>query len=78
MPRAFHSPEYRRFVALLVEQRQAAQLTQAEVAARLGKSQSFVAKYERGERRIDVVEFLRISRAIGFDPSEVIRRLARP
>jgi transcriptional regulator with XRE-family HTH domain len=76
MPRALHSPEYRRFVALLVERRQATKLTQAEVAARLGKPQSFVAKYERGERRLDVVEFLHVAQAIGFDPVEIIERLA--
>ena len=43
--------------------------------ARLNRPQSFVAKYETGERRIDVVEFLEIAEAVGFDPSELIREL---
>jgi transcriptional regulator with XRE-family HTH domain len=50
-------------------------LTQHEVAKRLKKPQSFVAKYERGERRIDVVEFLAITRAIGADPAKIVRAL---
>ena len=52
-----------------------ADLTQAHVAARLDRPQSFVAKYEGGERRLDVIEFLEVAEAIGFDPTEFIRRL---
>ena len=55
-----------------------ADLTQAHVAARLERPQSFVAKYEGGERRLDVIEFLEVAEAIGFDPTEFIRRLRLP
>lgn len=55
-------------------------MTQGEVAARLGKPQSFVAKYENGERKLDVVEFCDVARALGDDPvallSELLRREA--
>lgn len=37
--------------------------------------QSYVSKYERGERRLDVVEFLEIARVIGLDPHELLREL---
>ena len=47
-------------------------MTQAFVADRLGKPQSFVSKYETGERRVDVVEFLRLADVIGFDPLEIL------
>lgn len=77
MPKAFHSPLYGRFVDLLVARRKAAKMTQAQVAKRLGKPQSFVAKYERGERRLDMVEFLQVAEAIDFDPATLIRRLSR-
>jgi hypothetical protein len=50
-------------------------LTQAEVAAKLGRYQSFVATVESGQRRIDVVEFLDFADAIGFDPREAIKKL---
>lgn len=45
-----------------------AKLKQVDVAMRLNRPQSFVAKYETGERRIDVVEFIEIAEAVGFDP----------
>ena len=75
MPRSLFSREYKRFCALLLAERQAAHLTQAEVARRLRKPQSFVSKYEQGERRLDVVEFLHIAKAIGFEPSELLARI---
>jgi transcriptional regulator with XRE-family HTH domain len=50
-------------------------LTQAQVAKRLTKTQSFVAKYEGGERRLSVIEFIDVVRALGADPPFVIRRL---
>lgn len=55
--------------------RQAAGLTQAQVAARVNRPQSFVAKYEQGERRLDVVEFLDLTEAIGTDPFRLLRAL---
>jgi transcriptional regulator with XRE-family HTH domain len=75
MPKSVFSREYKRFCALLVEERKSAQMTQSEVARRLRKPQSFVSKYEAGERRLDVVEFLHIARAIGFDPARFVKRL---
>ena len=53
--------------------RREAGLTQAQVADRLRKPQSFVAKYESGERRLDVVEFIRVARAVGQEPARLIR-----
>ncbi len=51
-----HSGRYRTFLVRLRQARKAAELTQAEVAARLGRPQSYVSKSESGERRVDVVE----------------------
>ena len=53
---------YERLRDLLIEARENAALSQAQLAELLGKPQSFVSKYERGERRIDVEEFLQITR----------------
>ena len=58
--------------ALLTEGRVAAGLTQVELAARLRRPQSFVSKYEGGERRLDVVEFVEVTQAIGCDPAGII------
>jgi transcriptional regulator with XRE-family HTH domain len=73
MPRSQHSARYKRFCALLVETRKARGLTQAEVAHRLERPQSYVAKYEGGERRLDVVEFLEVVEALGAQASKLIR-----
>lgn len=69
--------QYKRFRELLVEARKGANLTQAALSKRLGRPQSFVSKYERGERRLDVVEFAEVARAIGLDPLRFLGKLYR-
>jgi len=54
--RSVHSPAYKQFLKRLRQARLDAGLTQAQVATRLGKPQSFVSKCEAGERRLDVIE----------------------
>ena len=70
-----HSSDQATFCALMVAARKQAGLTQHELARRLKRPQSFVAKYEGGERRIDVIEFVAIVRAIGADPIKLLRDL---
>jgi len=60
----------------LVEARNAAGLTQGDLAKKLGRTQTFVSNYERGERKIGVVEFILITRALELQPAEVLRRLS--
>jgi transcriptional regulator with XRE-family HTH domain len=57
---------------VLVEARTAAGLTQAELAKKLGRTQTFVSNYERGERKVGVVEFVLIGRALGVDARELL------
>ena len=75
MPKSTHTDEYGRFRRLLVEARKSAGFSQAELANRLGKPQSYVSKFERGERRLDVVEFRRVADAIGIDWSGLLHKL---
>ena len=65
---------YKRFRELVAAERKAAKLTQQDLAAKLKKPQSFVSKYERGERRLDVVEFGEVARALGRDPIRFLRK----
>src|SRR3954452_2700766 len=65
-----HSRDQAAFCALMIGARKAAGLTRQALAVRLKKPQSFVAKYEGGERRLDVVEFVAISRLIGADSDQ--------
>jgi transcriptional regulator with XRE-family HTH domain len=60
-------------MAALKQARLDAGLTQTELADRLERPQSFVAKYENGERRVEVVEFVQIVRAIGCDGNAILR-----
>jgi transcriptional regulator with XRE-family HTH domain len=66
MQKSLRTPRQILLQSLLVEARKATGLTQAELADALGKPQSFVAKYENGERRIDVIEFVDIASALGI------------
>jgi transcriptional regulator with XRE-family HTH domain len=81
--KSLHSAEHAAFRELMIDARRKAGLTQQELAKRLRKPQSFVAKYEGGERRIDVIEFIGIAGAIGADPGRILkvltgRKTARP
>lgn len=75
MKRRGYAPAYEKLAAILREERLAAGLTQAALAAKLRRPQSFVAKYEAGERQLDVIEFLLVTRAIGMGSESVVRRL---
>lgn len=72
MPR---NPLYEQFQKALQEARRTKNLTQQEVSARLGKPQSYVSKYESGERRLDVIEFLEVCEALEVKPNSILLRL---
>lgn len=72
-----YSAQARRLRELLVEYRARAGVTQAELAERLGRAQTFVSKIEKGERRIDVIELLQMLAAMRADPVEFLERLLR-
>jgi transcriptional regulator with XRE-family HTH domain len=69
MPKTVHSDAYASVLRVLIEARKAAGLTQAELARRVGSQQPVISLIERGVRRVDVVEFYVLARAIGVDPA---------
>ena len=71
--KSLRSNKHQKLIALLTTARTKAGLTQQQLADQLGKPQSYVAKYEGGERRVDVVEFLAIADALGIDPANAVR-----
>jgi transcriptional regulator with XRE-family HTH domain len=75
MSKTLRSPRHEALRAFLVAKRKEAGFTQADVAAKLRRYQSFVATVEAGQRRIDVVELLDLADAIGFDAGDAIRKL---
>lgn len=77
MRKSVHSEDLKAFCKVMAEARDKAGLTQQKLADRLKRPQSFVAKYEGGERRIDVLEFITIARAMGADPARLLKVLLR-
>jgi transcriptional regulator with XRE-family HTH domain len=61
--------------AVLAEARSEAGLTQRDLAARLKRPHSYVAKIESGERRVDVLEFIEMARAMRVDPVKLFERV---
>ena len=76
MSRPLSSDAYKAMIDRLADARRAAGIKQVELAERLGKPQSFISKVERRERRIDVVEFIIIARAIAADPVALFSEVA--
>jgi transcriptional regulator with XRE-family HTH domain len=72
MTKSLFTPAYQRLRDWLVDARHARRLTQVQLADALGRPQSFVSKYERGERRLDFVEVLEIAAALDADVSDLV------
>ena len=77
LTKTLQRPEYRAFCELLIAARQKAGLTQQAVAKRLKRPQSFVAKYEGGERRIDIFELMEIIEALDAEPAAFLRAVQK-
>lgn len=77
MTKSAFSRKYARFRQLLADARRAKGLTQAELAKKLGRPQSFISKVEQGERRLDVIEFLEVTHALKVDPLHIIADVNR-
>ena len=71
MQKSTHSPEYAAVLESLLEMRMDAGMTQQQVADALEREQSFVWRIEKGERRLDVVEFFWVCNALGYNAAEV-------
>ncbi|EOZ9311430.1 TPA: helix-turn-helix transcriptional regulator [Klebsiella pneumoniae] len=72
---SIYSNDYQMVIKALRDARIACGITQHEVASAFGRPQSFIAKVESGERRLDVVEFVRFCRIVNIDPVTLLNRL---
>ncbi len=75
MQKTIYTKRQLRLCALLKAARKKAKLTQTELAKRLGTYKSYVSRYERGDRRLDVVEFLAVIEALGLRPAELLKKV---
>jgi transcriptional regulator with XRE-family HTH domain len=74
-PNPVFSPEYDHLREVLIAARQEAGLTQAAAAARLGRSTAYVALFENGQRRLDVLDFHNLAVALGHEPATLAQRV---
>lgn len=69
MPKSQFSEGYKAFLTVLIAARKEAGLTQTDVAERIGKKQAFLSIIETGVRRLDLIEFCVLAKAMGYDPN---------
>jgi transcriptional regulator with XRE-family HTH domain len=75
MKKTIHSKQAEKLCGLLTKARKNTGYTQQQLADLLNRPQSFVAKYELGERRLDVIEFLTITKILKTNPIKIIKLL---
>lgn len=73
LSKSIYNEEYRKLIDALKSARIAAGMTQQQVADALGKPQSFVAKVEGYERRLDVIEFIAICKVVDADLFDILK-----
>ncbi|RUS65995.1 hypothetical protein CUZ56_02351 [Saezia sanguinis] len=72
---SIYSQEYQRVIKTLRDARIEQGITQEKLAQAFGRPQSFIAKVENGERRLDVVEFVHMARLLSLDPARILSQI---
>lgn len=72
MAKTLGTARHKALVTMLIEARERAGMTQTDLAGKLGEYQSFIARLESGQRRVDVVELIELGEIIGFDPKAMV------
>jgi transcriptional regulator with XRE-family HTH domain len=76
VPKTIFGGDHQHLVEVLTEARKSAGLTQVELSQRIGRDQTFISLIERGQRRVDVIEFIGMAKAMGLEPVELFSRIA--
>ena len=77
MSKTIGTTRHKMLIELLIEKREEAGHTQTELADKLGEYQSFVARLESGQRRVDVIEFIELAEVLGFHAKELFEELLK-
>lgn len=75
MPKSVFSDAHDVLVEALVSARRDAGVLQEDLASRIGKNQSFISRIESGQRRVDILEFVALARALAVDPAKLFQRV---
>ena len=77
MSKSAYTKAHQMLVTTLAQMRREAGLHQADLAQKIGKDQSYISNIERGQRRVDVIEFYAILKAMGIDPVKAFATIAK-
>lgn len=77
MPKSVFTNAHARVVDVLKAAREKSRLSQTALAERIGKRQTYISLIEQSQRRVDVLEFYALARAMGADPVELYAELVR-
>ena len=77
MPKTVFTGAHKHLVDLLIATRRRAGITQTQLGALVGKDQRFVSLIERSQRRVDVLEFYALAKALGADPVKLYSTLVK-
>lgn len=81
MPKTIFTGAHKHLVEVLKDARVEAGISQVDLAAKIGKDQTLISLIERSQRRVDVLEFIALARAMGTDPvalfTEVVKRVPK-
>ena len=77
MARTFSSARHQALRKYIVEKRKKSGLRQVDLAKLLRRNQSYVTNLERGQKAVEVVELIEWAEAIGFDPADAVKRIAK-
>lgn len=77
MEKSVYTDEYQAVIDLLRDARIKAGVTQVELAEMLEQSQSFVSKYERGDRRLDIIQLRTVCQTLGVTLTDFVKRLEK-
>jgi transcriptional regulator with XRE-family HTH domain len=75
MPKSQFSDGYKKFITVLIQARKEAGLTQTELGAKIGRKQTHISIIETGVRRVDLIEFTALAKAMGYDPVALFERV---
>ena len=75
MSKTIFDGAHAQLVDIMIAARKRSGLTQVELAAKVGRDQTFISLIERSQRRIDVLEFIALARAMGEDPQRLFSEL---
>ena len=70
--KTIHNKRHKKLVELIIHERKDAGIRQVQLAKKLKRSQTWIARLESGDRRIDVIELIDLADAIGFDAPGIV------